>query len=188
MLPGKTPTVKCQGTSAAFVPGLFGACRVVVARLTRVERELPHLFCALQSICTAVVQNPVGSNPWLGARTQSPAAHRAGEIGHNAQRQIFRSTAMNDSFRQRNTAFFDQLGRLIEKTPLHDAQRNLRALAQSAAGRLDLVTREEFEATQRMLLAARQQIDTLEAQVRELQARLDAAAPDAAASPEDAWR
>ncbi|MGC9163336.1 MAG: accessory factor UbiK family protein [Thiomonas sp.] len=95
---------------------------------------------------------------------------------------------MNDSFRQRNTAFFDQLGRLIEKTPLHDAQRNLRALAQSAAGRLDLVTRDEFEATQRMLLAARQQIDTLEAQVRELQARLDAAAPDAAASPEDAWR
>lgn len=95
---------------------------------------------------------------------------------------------MNDSFRQRNTAFFDQIGRLIEKTPLHDAQRNLRALAQSAAGRLDLVTRDEFEATQRMLLAARQQIDTLEAQVRELQARLDAASPDAAASPEDAWR
>ncbi|MEW6558855.1 MAG: accessory factor UbiK family protein [Pseudomonadota bacterium] len=95
---------------------------------------------------------------------------------------------MNDSFRQRNTAFFDQLGRLIEKSPLHDAQRNMRALAQSAAGRLDLVTREEFDATQRMLLAARQQIDTLEAQVRELQARLDSGAQSAPASPEDAWR
>jgi BMFP domain-containing protein YqiC len=95
---------------------------------------------------------------------------------------------MNDGFRQRNTAFFDQLGRLIEKSPLHDVQRNLRALAHSAAGRLDLVTRDEFEATQRMLLAARQQIDTLEAQVRELQARLDAAAPEASSAPEDAWR
>lgn len=95
---------------------------------------------------------------------------------------------MNDSFRQRNTAFFDQLGRLIERSPLHDAQRNLQALAQSAAGRLDLVTREEFDATQRMLLAARQQIDTLEAQVRELQARLDSGVQAASASPEDAWR
>ena len=94
---------------------------------------------------------------------------------------------MQDSFRQRNAAVFDQLGRMLERSPLHDAQRNLRALAHSAAGRLDLVTRDEFEATQRMLLAARQQIDVLEAQVRELQARLDAggAAPQA---PEDAWR
>ncbi|MDD4887372.1 MAG: accessory factor UbiK family protein [Thiomonas sp.] len=95
---------------------------------------------------------------------------------------------MNDSFRQRNTAFFDQIGRLIEQSPLHDAQRNLRALAHSAAGRLDLVTRDEFDATQRMLLAARQQIDTLEAQVRDLQARLDNGSQSAPASPEDAWR
>ncbi len=95
---------------------------------------------------------------------------------------------MQESFRQRNAAVFDQLGRLIEKSPLHDAQRNLRALAQSAAGRLDLVTRDEFEATQRMLLAARQQIDALQQQVRELQARLDAGAGSGAASPEDAWR
>jgi BMFP domain-containing protein YqiC len=39
-----------------------------------------------------------------------------------------------------------------------------------------------------MLLAARQQIDTLEAQVRELQARLDNGSQSAPASPEDAWR
>jgi BMFP domain-containing protein YqiC len=103
-------------------------------------------------------------------------------------RSDFRRFAMNDSFRQRNTAFFDQIGRLIEQSPLHDAQRNLRALAHSAAGRLDLVTRDEFDATQRMLLAARQQIDTLEAQVRELQARLDGGAQAASTSPEDAWR
>ncbi|MDY0331321.1 MAG: accessory factor UbiK family protein [Thiomonas sp.] len=95
---------------------------------------------------------------------------------------------MNDGFRQRNNTLFDQLGRLIEQSPLHDAQRNLRALAHSAAGRLDLVTRDEFDATQRMLLAARQQIDTLEAQVRELQARLDSGAQAPSASPEDAWR
>ena len=95
---------------------------------------------------------------------------------------------MNESFRQRNTAFFDQIGRLIDRSPLHDVQRNLRALGQSAAGRLDLVTRDEFDATQRMLLAARQQIDTLEAQVRELQARLDNGSQSAPASPEDAWR
>jgi Protein of unknown function (DUF526). len=50
------------------------------------------------------------------------------------------------------------------------------------------VTRDEFDATQRMLLAARQQIDTLEAQVRELQARLDNGSQSAPSSPEDAWR
>ncbi len=94
---------------------------------------------------------------------------------------------MNESFRQRNTAFFDQIGRLIQQSPLHDAQRNLRALAHSAAGRLDLVTRDEFEATQRMLLAARQQVDALEQQVRDLQARLDAAG-QTPSGPEDAWR
>jgi BMFP domain-containing protein YqiC len=51
-----------------------------------------------------------------------------------------------------------------------------------------LVTRDEFDATQRMLLAARQQIDTLEAQVRELQSRLDNGSQSAPSSPEDAWR
>jgi BMFP domain-containing protein YqiC len=124
---------------------------------------------------------------WPGAKRPTLGAPRRWQIGHNTPNGFW-SFVMNDSFRQRNTAFFSQLGKLIENSPLQDAQRNLRALAHSAAGRLDLVTRDEFEATQRMLLAARQQIDTLQAQVRELQARLDGAAPEQTPSPEDAWR
>jgi len=125
---------------------------------------------------------------WPGARQGASAQRRGDGKSVTICRKAFWSGAMNDSFRQRNTAFFSQIGKLIENSPLQDAQRNLRALAHSAAGRLDLVTRDEFEATQRMLLAARQQIDLLQAQVRELQARLDGAANEQTPSPEDAWR
>lgn len=74
-------------------------------------------------------------------------------------------------------AFLRRAAEALEQSPLKDVQRNARALALSAAGKLDLVTREEFDALQAMLAASSQRIAQLEAQVAALEAQL-AATPD----------
>lgn len=66
-------------------------------------------------------------------------------------------------------AFLRRAAEALDKSPLKDMQRNARALAQSAAGRLDLVTRDEFDALQAMLAASSQRIAQLEAQVAALE-------------------
>ncbi len=73
--------------------------------------------------------------------------------------------------------FLRRAAEALEQSPLKDVQRNARALALSAAGKLDLVTREEFDALQAMLAASSQRIAQLEAQVAALEAQL-AATPD----------
>lgn len=70
------------------------------------------------------------------------------------------------------TDFLHRAAAALEQSPLKDIQRNARAVAQAAAGRLDLVTRDEFDALQAMLGAASQRIAQLEAQVAALEARL----------------
>lgn len=55
-----------------------------------------------------------------------------------------------------------------------DLQRNVRAALESALARLDLVTREEFEVQQAVLLRTREKLKALEARV----AALEAAAGD----------
>lgn len=76
-------------------------------------------------------------------------------------------------------AFLRRAAEALEQSPLKDVQRNVRALAHSAAGRLDLVTREEFDALQAMLQASAQRVAQLEAQVAALESHLAAAARDA---------
>lgn len=49
-----------------------------------------------------------------------------------------------------------------------DIQRNLRALLQSALARLDVVTREEFDAQAVVLAQTRTKLDQLEIQLQEL--------------------
>jgi hypothetical protein len=70
---------------------------------------------------------------------------------------------------------FDELAAkvsaLIAATPAKDVEKNLRALLSSALGRLELVTREEFEVQQEALAKARRQLADLEAKVAELEAR-----------------
>ncbi len=69
-------------------------------------------------------------------------------------------------------AFLHRAASALENSPLKDMQRNAKALAQSAAGRLDLVTRDEFDALQAMLAAANTRIAALEAQVSALESRV----------------
>jgi len=53
-----------------------------------------------------------------------------------------------------------------------DMEKNLRAAVQSALGKLDLVTREEFDVQRKVLARSRTKIDQLEKQLAELEARL----------------
>lgn len=76
--------------------------------------------------------------------------------------------------------FLDELGRRLQalaaQTPVADLEKNARALLSGALSRLDLVTREEFDAQARLLARTRTQVEQLEARVAALEAR---AAPPA---------
>jgi ubiquinone biosynthesis accessory factor UbiK len=55
-----------------------------------------------------------------------------------------------------------------------DVEKNFRAALQTGLGRLDLVTREEFDVQRAVLLRTREKLDQLERTVTELEARLQA--------------
>jgi ubiquinone biosynthesis accessory factor UbiK len=67
--------------------------------------------------------------------------------------------------------FFDELARrvsgLVAATPAKDVEKNLRALLTAALGRLDLVTREEFDLQREALSRARNRLAELEARIAE---------------------
>ncbi len=75
---------------------------------------------------------------------------------------------------QQNRLFEELSGKisaLLAQSPAKDLEKNLRALMSSFFGRLDLVTREEFDVQAKLLARAREQLGTLEARVAELEAR-----------------
>lgn len=65
-----------------------------------------------------------------------------------------------------------KISQLISETPASDVEKNLRALLQAAFAKLDLVTREEFDAQAQVLVRAREQLTMLEKKLGELEARL----------------
>ena len=73
----------------------------------------------------------------------------------------------------------DELARgVLDKLPSgfqtmqHDMEKNLRAALQSALGKLDLVTRDEFEVQSAVLQRTREKLEALEARVTELETQL----------------
>jgi BMFP domain-containing protein YqiC len=62
-----------------------------------------------------------------------------------------------------------------------ELQQNFKSVLQSGLGKLDLVTREEFEVQRAVLLRTRQKLDELQRTVAELEARTGA--PDAPTAP-----
>jgi hypothetical protein len=74
-----------------------------------------------------------------------------------------------------DTKFIDEISSkiksLIASSPAGDLEKNLHALLQSGFARLDLVTREEFDAQTQVLLRAREQLDAMERKLAELEAR-----------------
>jgi len=74
-----------------------------------------------------------------------------------------------------NSKVVDDLGNrvkeIIDKSPAKDVEKNLKAMLASAASRLDLVTREEFEVQTQVLLRTREKLTELEARLTALEAR-----------------
>ena len=68
--------------------------------------------------------------------------------------------------------FGAKMSALLANTPARDIEKNAKAMLGSAFGKLDLVTREEFEVQREVLAHARQKLAELEARVVELEARL----------------
>ncbi len=60
------------------------------------------------------------------------------------------------------------------KEAREDLDKNFRAILQSGLGKLDLVTREEFDVQRCVLLRTREKIEQLERQIAALEASLSA--------------
>jgi BMFP domain-containing protein YqiC len=72
-----------------------------------------------------------------------------------------------------DTKIIDEINRrvqeLIANTPVEDVEKNLRALTSGWFARLDLVTREEFDAQQAVLKRTREKLSSMESRVAELE-------------------
>ena len=66
--------------------------------------------------------------------------------------------------------FSGKVSALLAQSPAKDVEKNLRALLGSFFGRLDLITREEFDVQARLLTRTREQLSALESRVAELEA------------------
>ena len=64
-----------------------------------------------------------------------------------------------------------RIGDIFAASPAKDAERNIRALLQSAFARLDLVTREEFDVQAELLSRAREQLVELERRLAALETK-----------------
>ena len=73
-----------------------------------------------------------------------------------------------------DTRLFEEIDRrmkeIFARSPAADLERNLRVLLQSTFSRLDLVTREEFDAQRAVLARTRELVGALETRVAELEA------------------
>ena len=64
-----------------------------------------------------------------------------------------------------------RISALMANTPAGDIEKNLRAMLSGLFGRLDLVTREEFDVQREVLTRTRAKLEQLEARVAELESR-----------------
>jgi len=60
---------------------------------------------------------------------------------------------------------------ILARSPAKDMEQNAKALLKSMLQRMDIVSRDEFEAQQALLTRALTQVNMLEARVAELEAR-----------------
>lgn len=66
-----------------------------------------------------------------------------------------------------------QLNSMLENSPFKDAEKNMKAMIMAIFSKLDLVTRDEFDTQQKVLLATRQKLEELEAIIAKLQQKQD---------------
>jgi len=70
-----------------------------------------------------------------------------------------------------------RLSKLIEQSPMKDVEKNVKAAVTGAFQRLDLVTREEFEVQNQVLLRTRERLAELEKRVAELEQQAKGESP-----------
>ena len=72
-----------------------------------------------------------------------------------------------------NNKILDDISRKINEvlasSPAKDIEKNMRAMLQTLFSKLDLVTREEFDVQQAVLIRTREKLDLLEARLAELE-------------------
>ncbi|MDF7676451.1 accessory factor UbiK family protein [Neisseriaceae bacterium ESL0693] len=68
----------------------------------------------------------------------------------------------------------DKLGDTINNSPIKDLEHNAKAVLGSAFTRMDLITREEFDIQQQVLLKTREKLTELEQRVNQLEQLLNA--------------
>jgi len=70
---------------------------------------------------------------------------------------------------------FEQLqakvSEVLSHSPAQDVEKNLKAMLSAFFGRLDLVTREEFDIQRQVLQRTRQKLEQLEAKLAEVERR-----------------
>lgn len=66
----------------------------------------------------------------------------------------------------------DKLGDTISNSPIKDMEKNVKSMLGSAFNRMDLITREEFDIQQQVLLKTREKLTELESRVIALEALL----------------
>jgi BMFP domain-containing protein YqiC len=64
-----------------------------------------------------------------------------------------------------------------------ELQQNFKSILQAGLGKLDLVTREEFDVQRAVLLRTREKLEALQQAVTQLEAQLQAQTPAAAPTP-----
>ena len=77
--------------------------------------------------------------------------------------------------KQPNDVFNDLQSRvsdLLKNSPARDVERNVRAMLSQGFSKLDLVTREEFDAQTQVLVRTRTRLEELERRVAELEQKL----------------
>ncbi|CAG9270397.1 accessory factor UbiK family protein [Paraburkholderia unamae] len=77
--------------------------------------------------------------------------------------------------KQPNDVFNDLQSRvsdLLKNSPARDVERNVRAMLSQGFSKLELVTREEFDAQTQVLVRTRARLEELERRVAELEQKL----------------
>ncbi|MBP9742852.1 MAG: accessory factor UbiK family protein [Burkholderiales bacterium] len=65
------------------------------------------------------------------------------------------------------------LGDILKNTPLNDIEKNIKSIILALFNKLDLVTREEFDTQQKVLLATRMKLEELETIIKNLSEKLE---------------
>ena len=69
----------------------------------------------------------------------------------------------------------EKLSALLRASPAADVQKNLKAALSQALGKMDLVTREEFDVQAQVLASTREKLTVLETRLNDIEKRANGA-------------